>query len=119
MKQNKANKPHKGFRRVAKAAVLLNDAIAGEQAKIIARLKQENEDLRKDNVHFQELYYAIEDRLKGEKLQRDYFKRCLEEKKEVIATLNKEIAYQNKRREKAEGILALVSRAHCVILPKK
>ena len=86
------------------------------KTSIIRELKQENGALRSDNVRWQELYYATEDRLKGEKLQREFFERCfksvkkrLSEKQELLATLNKEIACQYKRREKAEKILALVA----------
>ena len=100
---------------------------------IIRELKQENAALREDNVRWQDLYYATEDRLKGEKLQREFFERCLKsaenalrykegvieklnkkwkkrlaDKQDVIVTLNKEIEYQYKRREKAEKIIAIV-----------
>lgn len=137
MKQKKNNrvigKKSNANSRIVEAAEHLKDAMLDEQARIIRELKQENAALREDNVRWQGLYYATEDRLKGEKLQREFFERCLKSaesalrykdsvigklnkkwkkrlagKQDVIVTLNKEIEYQYKRREKAEKIIAIV-----------
>lgn len=116
--------------KIAEVAELLKSAVLDEQASIIRKLKKENEALRHDNVHWQELYYATEDRLKGEKLQRNFFEQSLKSaenaliykdgiidknnerlavNKDVMRSLREELGHQYKKRMKAEKILGLVA----------
>lgn len=104
--------------RVVEAADLLKDAVADEQ------------------VYLHDLIGALQDKVKAEEAMKEHFEGCLkaaenalkykekvickhkkiisklrnrlDEKDDVIDTLNKEIGYQYKRREKAEKIIALV-----------
>lgn len=101
--------------RVMEAAGLLKDLVVDEQAAEIERLKSALAGVTKERDWFERCLKSAESALayKDKVIERIKKKnaKCMSEKCDVIAVLNKEIVFQYKRREKAEKFVNTLGQA--------